>query len=185
MSNFFDKDDAEHIRMLNAASGYNHRSKPYNLNNPDDLSEMLQYAVGEFSDYRKYFFNLVKISEDFMAMTEKTQAAPWLNKGKGGKDSRFIENTHVIVNSASIYMGHMSVIATAKCEHALRIALEAPAHFQERIFGKAYTLSKDELDDFIKSFFEHADDCEYLHAIPDNYSNFVDRVNKELSEWAS
>ena len=48
MSNFFDKEDVRKIKILNDHFGMEHRYKPMDLNNAEDLCEYLKFKSCNF-----------------------------------------------------------------------------------------------------------------------------------------
>jgi hypothetical protein len=178
IGNFFDKEDTELIKLLNAASGNRHRFRPYDLNNPDDMAEMLEFAIGEYCDCLSYLRRVESVKESFDETVESTGAKAWL---EGKRRKSFVANTSIVLKSVKANMELLSAKATDRCMNAMRMALEAPPMHQARIFGKVHKLNEEKIDAFIAEFFEQAKNSTFHYEIRKNYDEFVAKVNALLN----
>jgi hypothetical protein len=179
MGNFFDKKEVEQIKMLNASSGNHHRFRPYDLNNPEDMAEMLEFSIGEYCDCMTYLKRVESVRTSFAEIVETTGAKSWLEGKRRGKN--FVSNTSIVLKSVKGNLERLSAKATDRCMNAMRIALEAPPQHQERIFGRTHSLDTEKIEEFVATFFEQVRHSSFHYEIRKNYEDFVKLVNAGLN----
>lgn len=62
---FINKDDKEKIELLNELLGMSHRTKSYDMLNPDDLIELTELITAEYIDMRHYWNMISRVHSDF------------------------------------------------------------------------------------------------------------------------
>lgn len=66
------------IELLNAALGTRYRSRPYDMNNPDDVAHMVTYVTGEFMDLCHYSSEIGSLLEHLDESIETYYPAEWI-----------------------------------------------------------------------------------------------------------
>lgn len=91
MKRRWSKDRTARIRQLNEILQMAHRTKPYDIKNPDDLKEMVCYASGHLLDIFHYGGEIDILLENYDETIETFYPAEWLAMGQGELDGQDIE----------------------------------------------------------------------------------------------
>ena len=182
MSNLFDSENRRVINTLNAGLGTKHRTKPYNLNNPDDLKHALTMAVGAYRDYHHYKRELLGVAEDFDESLEHYDTITWVNQG-----SEF-DNTDVesekCVDAVGVAISAFEKIESRAKEHFVRtlaMILSASPELQRAALGRPYYVSDENMEAEIEKLIEALDESEYHRSIPKNFELLMEIM---ADEWA-
>ncbi len=105
MKNFFDKDSIKKLEIMNAGMGMEHRAKPYDFKNADDLNEAFKFSVCEFLDYKHYWSILSKLDENFDESIEYYDPVNWMNMsiGENVDDKLLIKAIKSISDSEKVF----------------------------------------------------------------------------------
>lgn len=183
MSNFFDKENAENIRKINAGFGTKHRSTPYDLNNADDLSEALTLTIAAYMDYTYYWCSLGQIEESFDESLEHFDTASWINMTyRPEKADELALGAAASLRETEDLFRELAQRAEKNCAAMLKAALSAPSETQKRVLGQVHNIDPSGLDALLEALFEGAAELDYKYSIPDNRDAFLEHLNLFLSE---
>ncbi len=143
----FDKQNADNIEKFNAGSGMRHRSKPYDLTNPDDLSEAFLYTVAASMDYRRYWRDLMHMEEEVDESFETYDVAAWLNMSVAPQktDMLMVEAIGMLRETTDLFEKLMER-ADKNLVSLLKIILSTPAETQMSVLGANYSIPAKDLD---------------------------------------
>lgn len=79
MKSYFDKDSIKKLEIMNAGMRMEHRAKPYDFKNGDDLNDAFKFSVCEFLDYKHYWGILSNLDENFDESIEYYDPVNWMN----------------------------------------------------------------------------------------------------------
>ena len=82
MLNPWGKENINTIKTLNQILGTEHRTKPFSLNNTNDMKEMLLLISGKYADLIIYASDLDRITEHLDESIEIYHPVDWFNKNK-------------------------------------------------------------------------------------------------------
>lgn len=68
---FYSKNERELLLVLSAGLGTNHRGKPYDFNDMNDLREYAVLLISSYMDYRKDWIKRYRIVIKMLKMQEK------------------------------------------------------------------------------------------------------------------
>lgn len=170
----FDKENADNIEKINAGLGTRHRSTPYDLTNPDDLSQAFLLTVAACMDYRRYWRSLERICEEFDESVENYDTASWINMGyKPEKADELAMDAAGAVGEAADIFWEIIERSDRNCAMIIKAILSAPTEVQKKVWGKAYSIPVNERDTKIKKLFEGLLESDVHYAIPDNRDEFL------------
>jgi hypothetical protein len=177
-----DRESAEFIEVMNKFLGTNHRTKPYNLTDDDDLKQALKLAVAACRDYKHYADVLSKVVEDFDESMEHFDIVTWANKSRAPEkaDALVIQCAESLaVASESFY--ELSERAEMDLSLLLKVIMTAQDATQIDVLGKVYDIKPDEIDARLGELFEMLYESEYHHSIDDNHAGFLRLINNDWS----
>ena len=178
-----DEESAAFIEMMNTYMGTQHRIDPYNLASGADLKNALKMAVAEYRDYQHYGSVLYKLIEDFDESLEHFDTATWVNMGR--MPEKTDELAMVCAESLSIASENFREIvkrAEERLSLILKVAVTSPDAVQKEVFGNAYTISPDEIDERLEYLYEVMLEITYHHSIPENIEAFLEVLNEVWSQ---
>jgi len=182
MSNLFDGENRRVIETLNAGLGTKHRTKPYNLNSPDDLKHALTMAVGAYRDYYHYKRELLGVAEDFDESLEHYDTITWINQGSES-DNADIE-AEECVDAVEVAISAFDKIESRARVHfvkTLTMILSASPELQRAVLGRPYYISEENMEAEIEKLIETLDESEYHRSIPKNFELLMEIM---ADEWA-
>lgn len=152
---FISKEQREKIKLLNSLLGMKHRSKPFDLNNTEDLIEAVELVTAEFADMVQYWGKVSDVNSNFDESIEHFYPANWISISQSGTtDDEDIDNAIIAINNA---------------EDALRALLDRVEIKCNEIWKYLYTTKKYEV---ISYFIEEETiglvDLQLLYKILDN-----------------
>ena len=182
MPNLFDKNNREIIETMNTHMGTNHRNKPYDLNNPEDLKHALLMAAAAYGDYRQYVNVLFMLIEDFDESLENYDTISWFNLGRAtGEVDKLAMDCVKAVHSAADKFEKITVRAREDFVKTLKIVLSLPVEKQIAVLGKAYSIKPEEMDNKIDLLIEIFDEEKYQYKIPDTFDMLL-KIMAEM-DW--
>lgn len=136
MKNLFDRETAKKIKQLNEISGLDHRSKPYDINNKDDLKEMLRIKVCALLDYTEYEGTLNELLERLDESIEYYDAATWLSFTMDTKEpDKLLTKCYDTTRKASDNFRKLIDKTFNECLEALIIVFNKDEETQKYIIG--------------------------------------------------
>lgn len=144
---FIGRDDKEKIELLNSVLGTSHRSKPYNLLNPDDLIELIEVVTAEYIDFRYYWMTISSINSDFDESIETFYPAKWMNMALKGSTDDEIDEVITAVNYAEHAMEKLMDNSEEKCVNLWRLILQSDfKEVKEHFFNENIEVNQERLD---------------------------------------
>ncbi|MFZ5353949.1 MAG: hypothetical protein ACOZCL_14685 [Bacillota bacterium] len=141
MSNFFDRENLEKIKLLNEKAVISHRTKPFDLNNINDLEELLKYKVCAFLDYKEYEMTIDDVLEHFDESMEYYDTATWLNVSLGTNNpDKLLEKCYNSTRKAADDFYKLTQRAEKECKEVLYIIVDSDEETQKSILG--FTMKK-------------------------------------------
>ncbi|MDA8334760.1 MAG: hypothetical protein M0Z41_07185 [Peptococcaceae bacterium] len=119
------------IELLNAALGTRYRSKPYDMNNPDDVAHMVTYISGEFMDLCHYSTEIDSMLEYLDESIETYYPAEWISADLAVSDIKTdipMAKAYLQLRRAGKTMNKALVEAAARCKEAWSLFLGNPAY---------------------------------------------------------
>jgi len=181
MSNFFNKEDVNKIKILNDYLGMQHRHKPMDLNNAKDLCEHLKYKSCAFLDYTNYYGELNNLLEKYDESMEYYDTASWFNLPQDtGEVDGLLKESYMALSHAENMFDELSNRAMQECEEVLIIVLKAKKDLQKYILGVEYSLRQETLKKVIEAVFEDPEQIEYHYNMEDTFESFIKHVNDTI-----
>ena len=170
----FDVESADNIEMFNAISGMRHRGKPYDLTNPEDLKQAFLLTVAACMDYRRYWFQLLRIEEETDESLEHYDTATWLNMNLAPeKTDSLIMEAIGSLNETSYLFRMVAERAERNCALILKAVLSSPPDTQKSVLGQVYSIPKKELDARIAELFEGLLEVDLHYNMQENRDEFL------------
>lgn len=178
MNNFFDRENMQKIEILNAKSGMSHRTKPYDINNIEDIDELLKYKVCSFLDYHEYEMTIADTLEHFDESMEHYDTATWLDFSMGtNKPDKLLQKCYKSLRKAADDFLDLSQRAEIECKEALNMVINCDEKTQTSVLG--FTVKKTEnLTETLENIFEEITDLEYEYNMEKAYENFKIFIQK-------
>lgn len=177
MIKYYSKEDREKVEKLNFVLNMRHRSKPYDLNNVDDVKEALKLIVAEFIDYQNYHFSISEIFSDFDESLEYYDPLTWMAKTeKEITGDPLVLKANAALAKADDLLCELSARAKKKCRSLLIIILKQNSDFKREVLGKPYLFSKKGIDDVFA-------DCIKIrtYTMEDSLEKFIKIIDKHLN----
>ncbi len=180
MSNYFDRENIEKIKLLNEKAGMSHRTKPYDLNNITDLDELFKYRVCAFLDYHEYEMTLGDVLEHFDESMEYYDTATWLDLSVStNKPDKLLQKCYKSLRKAADDFLELAQRAENECKEVLYIIADSDKETQKSILG--FTVKKtDNLNEITEDIFDEITDLEYEYNMEKAYENFKTFLKEHL-----
>jgi hypothetical protein len=174
--NMFDRETIEAVKAVNAGLGTKHRTKPYDLNNAEDMKQALELAVAAYRDYWHYAQVLGGLGDDFDESLENYDTAAWLGL-KPEQTDLLSDNCADAIETAWRLFDELKNRAREHFAQMLKAVLTSD-HISRKVFGKAYKIEPGEIDGHIEGVIDSLDESEYFHPIPENYKLLLQRADE-------
>lgn len=176
--------DIETIQILNQALKTEHRVRPYDMKNIEDVKENLRMIVAEYLDYLHYSLGIDDILERFDESMEYYDPSTWFNGESSARDgSDLIIKTYNSVSKASTCLSDLARMKEKECRNTLESILKMDDETKIKVLGKAYPW--DEI--IIDTIFDNITEIEYQHNIEDSiegFLKFIDEIFFEAKDLA-
>jgi hypothetical protein len=176
----FDRETAKNIEtVLNGMMGMSHRTKPYDLNSAEDMSQLFLLSTAAYMDYQRYWLALSNIDEEMDESLEHYDPATWLNMTVAPEktDELAMEAISSLSETVNLFSRLMDR-AKEQCVLVIGALLSAPASIQNAVLGRAYAIPEDERDERIEALFEGLDDVEPHYNMEKNRDEFLAVIEK-------
>jgi len=182
MSNFFDRENLEKIKLLNEKAGMSHRTKPYDLNNIKDLDELLKYKVCAFWDYKEYQMTIDDVLDHFDESMEYYDTATWLDFSiSTNKPDKLLQKCYKSLRKATDDFLELTQRAEKECKEVLYIVADSDEETQKSILGFAVKKTKN-FNEIIENIFDEITDLEYEYNMEKAYENFKTFLRENLEK---
>jgi len=182
MSNLFKPENRRIIETLNKGLGTKHRTKPYNLGNPNDLKDALMLAFAAFRDYQHYMNSLIAMSENFDESLENFDTISWVHLDtEPEKSNEIVVECEEALGEAIGKFEKLTDRAKDNFIEILAISLTASTDTQKAVFGSIYNINHDEMDAKLDELFEILSETDYEYSIPGNLDVLL---NVMATEWS-
>ena len=180
MKNLFDKNTAKGIERLNQASGLHHRSKPYDINNKEDLKEMLKIKVCAISDYLEYSDRLEDLLELIDESIEYFDVSTWLSFTRDEYESdKLLTKCYDSTSKANDNFRKLVDRTKKEVLEVLNIILNSREDIQVGIFGFSLSNIKD-INKKLKDATDHLYEIEYEYNMEHAFEKFKEFLKNYL-----
>lgn len=180
MKNYFNKDSIKRLEIINAGMGTEHRTKPYDFKNANDLNEAFKFSVCEFLDYKEYWGRLSDVDENFDESVEYYDPTNWVNMSIGEEiDDKLLKQAINSISKAERAFYKLFQRSEEKCKKIFEIVLKSDEKIQLKILGNFYNYD----DSIIEEVFNDDEifSLEYIYNMEDAYENFIRYINETIS----
>lgn len=180
---FNKKEDRDNIEKFNSLAGMSHRSKPYDLNKPQDIIEATIMATAEYVDMSNYWSALEQLVENFDESIEYYEPAAWLKIGlKGSTEDEELEDARSDLYSASDSFRILMDRAEEKCLTMWKVVLNSADHsVKEYFFGEDLSIEEDILEEVFEEYiFDVLDGMDYDGTIEQSADSFAKQLKAML-----
>lgn len=183
MKNLFDKETSKKIDMLNKISDLNHRSKPYDFNNSDDMKELLRIKVCALLDYCEYSMELNNILERLDESIEYYDTATWLSFTMDVAESdKTLIQCYKSVRKACNDFSRLETKTEKECNNILNFIINSDNKTQRSILG--FTIDSDiNIERLLEYVFDNIYDVENDYVMEQAFTNFVNFFKECLIEY--
>ncbi|MDD5703392.1 MAG: hypothetical protein PHU23_15265, partial [Dehalococcoidales bacterium] len=156
------------------------RTKPFDVNNSDDLKEMLNIRVCALLDYVEYETILDDLLERFDESIEYYDASTWLSfTTEISEPDKLLQKCYVDTRRASDSFQELTDKAANECAEALRIVLNSHVEMQNKVLGFNINGITD-VENRLNNAFEEIYDVVNSHKMNEAYNNFVEFIKERL-----
>lgn len=184
MDDFMNKEDRENLKKLNRYLGTSHRTRPYDMKNPDDIIEATIMATAEYVDLAHYWSTLSHIEELFDETMEVFHPSTWVNKAKEGKASRedLIYAAMSLGETTDLFY-QLMLLAEKSCTRMWRIIFY---HGEDRVkayfFGEAREYDEEDVERVLEGgLFDVFAELEYDGVIENSAHLFSRKLEAMIS----
>jgi len=168
--------------LLNHISGLKHRTKPFDINNKEDLEEMLKIKVCALSDYMEYGRELENILELLDESIEYFDTSTWLSfTHDGHKPDKLLIRCYDSVREASDNFEKLVSRTEKEVLEVLKIILNSNENLQIDILGFSLRKIKN-VNKKLKEAVENAYEIEYEYNMEKAFDKFKEFLRKYLLE---
>ena len=181
MKNYFNKEEIKKIEIVNAGMGMNHRTKPFDFKNAEDLNEAFKLSVCEFLDYKEYWSIMVDLDENFDESVEYYDPTNWINMSidQSIDDKLLIKAIKSIRNTEDV-LEKLYSRAEEKCRKMVEIILKSESDIQDKILGKHYVYDNELVEEIFDD--EGIFGIEYHYKMEESYKAFIGYINETLQD---
>ncbi len=180
----FDKEKAAVIKHMNEALGMFHRSKPYDVKNPEDLKHALLLSISAYKDYQHYYYELTDLGEKFDESLEYYDPASWFFltvdaekvETDAYKADRYLDN-------ARIAMDNLYERAKLSLTELLKTLIKLPPELQTAVLGRAYSMDSSVIQEKTESLLIDFDDTDYHYNMEDNRDALLEVIRRTWEEF--
>lgn len=180
MKNLFDKENSREIDILNKVSGLNHRSKPFDIKNIDDLNEMLRIKVCELLDYTEYTEILDELLERLDESIEYYDASTWLSFTMDIREpDKLLIKCYESTRKASDNFHKLTKRTSEECLEVLRIVLNSNEEIQKNILG-FNICNTDNIEEQLMDIFDNIYNVKNAYNMNEAHNNFIEFIKTYL-----
>ena len=181
MKNYFDKDSIKKLEIMNAGMGMEHRAKPFDFKNADDLKEAFKFSVCEYLDYKHYWSTLSQLDESFDESIEYYDPVNWMNMSIGEEiDDKLLKKAIKSISESEKVFYQLFQRSEEKCKKIFAIILKSEEKMQLEILNQYYKYDESLIDEVFDD--ERIFSLKYIHNMEKAYDSFLDYINEVLSE---
>ncbi len=182
MKNYFDKENIKKIEIMNAGMGTNHRAKPYDFKNVNDINDAFKLSVCEFLDYKEYWGILSEVDENFDESIEYYDSTNWINMSIGEEiDDKLLKQALKSLRTTESVFYKLYQRSEQRCRKMFDIVLKSEEKIQLQILGYYYKYDESLIDEVFDD--EGIFSLEYIYNMEEAYESFVAYINDVLSEF--
>lgn len=182
MKYLFDKNITKGIERLNQISGLNHRTKPYDINNREDLKDMLKIKVCALLDYIEYNRRLANLLELIDESIEYFDTSTWLSFTSDKYDSdKLLMKCYDSTRKACDNFDKLVDRTEKEVQEVLSILINSKEDTQIYILGFSLSNIKD-INERLNVAVEQAHEIEYEYNMEKAFEKFKEFLKKCLSE---
>ena len=186
--NFMNSEDRENVEKLNDLLGTNHRTKPYDIKNDDDLIEMTKMITAEYVDMSHYWSELANLEENFDESLEIFNPAGWVNIGlKGSTNDDIIDDAISSLKHTTNLFGNIMDKSEEKCINVWRFILKNPIKKVHKcFFGKIVNYNEEVINNVLSEdyIFEVSVKINYDGIVENSVKGFAENLLKALKSKA-
>jgi hypothetical protein len=174
---FITKDDGELIKSVNRALCMEHRTKPYDLKNMDDLIEATKMITGELLDMWHCYSMINKVDGIYDEAMEYYHTAAWAGAGS------YMDCIYVDAQGRIDELDDMMYSILGKVEDECRILWEAVLNNSDcsrHFFNKDVDIKEKNLDEIFKQVFMQLPEMEYNTSIENSTISFAEALDQLL-----
>jgi len=180
LKNLFNRETVKKIDLLNKHSGLNHRTKPYDINNKEDLHPLLKIKVCALLDYLEYERILEDLLERLDESIEYYDTSTWLSFTVDiNEPDKLLTKCYDTTRKASDNFRILIDRTTDECFEVLSIVLNSNEEIQKSILGfyiNDFSSIKDQVKDILDSVYE----VENSYVMDEAFKNFIEYLSKYL-----
>ena len=177
MAKYYSKNERETIERLNDLLGMNHRSKPYDFTNIDDLRETFTKTVAEYIDYNKYSMTILDVDEKFDESLEYFDPVTWTSLHDSNVEGdELAQNVSSYLRKSGNYLRDISKRSEEKCKEILKIILNMTHEIRVAVLGKKYIYN----EEAIESMFEDCWDINDPYSVDESRDAFIEVLDQYL-----
>ncbi len=176
MKNYFDKDSMKKLEIMNEGMGMEHRVKPYDFKNAEDLNEAFKFSVCEFLDYKHYWGILSDLGESFDESVEYYDPVNWANMSIGEEiDDKLLRKAIKNISESEKTFYKLYQRSEEKCRKIFDIILNSDEKIQVAVLKKYYKYDETLVDEVFDD--EGIFSLEYIYNMEEAYDSFLDYIN--------
>ena len=182
MKNLFDKENLRKIDLLNKVSGLNHRSKPFDIKNKEDLNEMFKIKVCALLDYIEYQGILDELLERLDESIEYYDTSTWLSFTMDIQEpDKLLTKCYDTTRKASDNFYKLTERTSDECLEALKMVINSNEETQRSILG-FYICNIINIEDKLSDIFDNIYNVKNSYNMEEAYNNFIEFVKICLVE---
>jgi len=156
------------------------------LTNPAELKRVLPLAIAAYRDYWHYTCELALIDEDFDESLEQFDRDTWWSLSLSPEKADdyavdCIESLNVAVHA----FGEITEQAKIALVIVLKAILSLPPEKQNLVWGNAYTIEAEAIEEIIENLLIMLDEVEYRSPIDYNYEAFMKLLQEEWANFST
>jgi len=178
-NNFYSKDERQFIDFLNKNLGTQHRNKPYDFNNKEDLKDLMILLVGKYMDFRKYWSKCDdlygELDESIELYTPLTWAAMTNSDISGDK---IILQTISALGVVESNLSDLYMQTEAELKELIGIIMKKSDEIQNHIWNGIYHFDEKAFE----NLFNKVGEAEYTYSIDESFKLFCSLMNNVKNE---
>jgi hypothetical protein len=179
---YISKEESENIKKLNKILGTQHRSKPYNFKNPDDIIYATVMATAEYLDLANYWMTLYEVDESFDESLEHYDTAAWINIGlKGSTERKDIDRALSSLRKTTSVFRELMDTSEEKCTAMWYIVFfSSSSNVREHFFGQLEDYNEATIKKALEKTIENIFEIEYNGNVETSSRNFAMALKDNL-----
>lgn len=158
MQRYYNKEEREVIEQINFLLSMQHRSKPYDMNNIEDLKGKLTEIIAQFIDYQRYSFTISNVLEQFDESLEYFDPISWTRifSDVENYDKQAVK-TYYSIRHADDNLLDLAERAEDMCKEFLLLVAKLGKEIKIAVLGKAYLYNDDDICRIFEESYEIMD----------------------------